>query len=445
MSAETKRCMQGKNSTAGTFLKALPRLYDLDKSRRDRSKEALSVSRNQSKSIDLQRSKSKDSIKRKSLYSILKSSKQPSNNDPNNQNMDYFKDMFSPINRVGYNSGRDFALSPQAVLASSLTSFGSPVYSGRHADQHFFPRNFSMQDETISPRTQFTIAQTKRGLSQSKGSPISIYKKLTSFNATPANKQLVQNNTEPKLAKSEIILDQKQASSASQEPSSHRYQSPEQPRRGLTNTGRESVPVLPNMLFFKSAERPVSVASSNNINIRDYNSTTKEKTNKLFESTYQPFDMRSMEAFWEQILQDDVQSRGRKPDDRHLYHSQYTNNEDYQSKFDITERNKLWLDKKNKKIDDQRRLKEQEELKACTFKPHLYAQEKNSQKQNNQQLYQNFLHRVVQSSNNQKNPRSSGSNDSPSNLGVPRSVKHSQEDIDLQKKLYDYILEAKYQ
>jgi len=416
----------------------------LDKSRRDKSKEALSASRNQSKSIELQRSKSKDSIKRKSLYSLLKTSKQPSNNDPNNQHSDYFKDMFSPINKVGYNSGRDFALSPHAVLASSsLTSFGSPVYSGRHADhQHFFPRNFSMFDETISPRTQLAIAQNKRGLSQSKGSPISIYKKLTSFNPTPSN------NNEQKLVKSELNLEQKQASQASQEPaSSQRYQSPDQPKRGFNNNaGRESVPVLPNMLFFKSAERPVSVASSNNINIRDYNSTTKEKTNKLFESTHQPFDMRSMEAFWEQILQDDVQTRGRKPDDGRLYHSQFTNNEDYQSRFDITERNKLWLDKKNKKIDDQRRQKEQEELKACTFKPHLYAQEKNSQKQNNQQLYQNFLHRVAQSSNNnQKNPRSSGSNDSPSNLGVPRSVKNSQEDVDLQRKLYDYILEAKYQ
>ena len=334
-----------------------------------------------------------------------------------------------------------------------------------------FQRNFSMYesiDNRISPRTQLSIAQ-KRGLSQSKGSPISIYRKLTSFNPTPSNKQMGQNNA----VGSEGNLDQnrKQASSTtSQEPSSHRYQSPDPPRKGFGNgQGQsESVPVLPNMLFFKSAERPVSVAS-NTVNPRDYSSTSKERTNKLFESSYQPFDLRSMEAFWEKILHDDLESRGRRTEDRN--HQNLQLNEDYQRsqyQFDFNERNKLWLDKKNKKLDDQRKVKQQEELKACTFKPHLSAQEKYSQKNNNQQLYQNFLQRVAQSSNTTYDPYTNkvarnvqsaqktndldplhvfrlGSNESPKNFGVPRSVKHSQEDIELQQKLYDYILEAKYQ
>jgi len=457
---------KGKNVNRGQDVHS--RLYDLDKSRRDRSREALSVSRNQSKSIELQRSKSKDSIKRKSLYSLLRTSKQPSNNNDNN--LDYFKDMFSPINKVGINTGRDFAISPQAILASSLTSFGSPVYSNRNADHNHFQRNFSMYesiDSRTSPRTQLSIAQNKRGLSQSRGSPISIYRKLTSFNPTPSNKQLAQNHA----VGSEGNLEQnnKQVSSTSQEPSSHRYQSPDPAKRGFGNgqNQSESVPVLPNMLFFKSAERPVSVAS-NTVNPRDYSSTSKERSNRMFESTHQPFDMRSMEAFWEKILQDDVESRGRK--DNHSL--QY--NEDYecsQYKFDFNERNKLWLDQKNKKLSDQRKRKEQEELKACTFKPHLSTQEKYSQKSNNQQLYQNFLQRVAQSSNATYDPYTnkvsgltrsvqstqkigeldplhvlrSGSNESPKNFGVPRSVKHSQEDIEIQQKLYDYILEAKYQ
>ena len=375
------------------------------------------------------------------------------------RNTDLFyspRDIFSPvssIHKTNRNFSKDNVISPQAIIVSpSLTSFGSPLHSGRNnTEAQNKSRNIWLQNPNekngiiLSPRSQTSPINNKRG-GQNKAGPISIYKRLTPFLNKPEDKQ--------NLGLSQPELDQRKGSFASNNQHNARALSPEQPKR--MSSKNESAPVLPNMLFFKSAERPVSSTPTNIV------PKEKDFQNRLFES-HHPSDMRSMEAFWERILQDDLENRGRRTNgyrDNRDY-----NEEDYQSpqKFDFNERNMIWLNKKNKKLNDQRKLKEEKEMDGCTFKPQLYSQDKLNQR-NSHQLYQNFLQRMVLSSNNSPNMMTdlnnrknfnsgaqtigdfevlnmmnSGYSESPKTLGTS---KYS-EDNELQKKLYNYILNSK--
>jgi len=387
-------------------------------------------------------------MKRKSLYSLLRTS-----NTQELHNADLFyspRDIFSPVSSIQKttrNFSKDQVISPQAIMASpSLTSFGSPLHSVRNGE---LPqnRNIWLQNQNeknsliMTPRTQTSPVNDKRGQSQNKANPISIYKRLTPFSG---NKQDGKN-----FALSQPELDQRKGSFASNGQHNARVQSPEQMKKG--NNKIESTPVLPNMMFFKSAERPISSTPTT------MSAKEKDLPHRLVES-YHPYDMKSMEAFWERILQDDLENRGRRMNG--FNENRNYNDEDYHSsqKFDFNERNMIWLSKKNKKIDDQRKLKEEKELNGCTFKPQLYSQDKLNQK-NSQQLYQNFLHRMALSSsnspsilsdpnlNNRKNFNSgdfdvlnminSGYSESPKTLG------NYPEENELQKKLYNYILNSK--
>jgi len=198
------------------------------------------------------------------------------------------------------------------------------------------------------------------------------------------------------------------------------------------------------MFFFKNT-------TPTTMNAKDPNTVNKELQRRAFGSPARdPVDMRSMEAFWDKILQDDVEGRGRKAN-FFVDHINYDEPHDvYQNRFDINERNKIWMDKKNMKLDNQRRQKEKKELNECTFKPHFYTHDKQMSK-NNQQLYQNFLQRMAQQS---KSPYvsmpvdldvlnllpSNPTDESP--LEFSRNPKYA-EDHEIQKRLYSYILNTK--
>lgn len=308
----------------------------------------------------------------------------------------------------------------------------------------------------------------RRVVDNSKAVPVSIYRRLTPFT------KIISGPQDGNLNQGQSF----KASSETQIPHSMRNQVSNNTTNTFNteqdnNTQRqkqspgpaqtERTPVLSNMMYFKNQERPQSLTPQNP---RPNHQPQKSKQDKPVNVKKDPVDMRNMEAFWEQILQDDQEGRGRKHNNQFEDHEY---NDDYhtsQYRLDFNERNKLWMDKKNKKIDNQRKQKQQQELQNCTFKPQLHSQDRGNRNYQ-QMLYNNFLHRMEQQSSHvpvesygnspsrifKKNGFSPvqtmgdldlfgfiSSDSSPNEFG--KNSRYN-EDNELQKKLYNYILDAK--
>lgn len=423
---------------------------------------------------ELKSQRSKSETKVKYVSSALQSPGR------NYNNLDFF---FSPTQKLSNKQPHQNYVSPRSVT-SPMNSVFSPIYRNNNETVKF--KNSSIQqsiDKSRDDQLQLSVGQMtgsptgqRRVVDNSKAMPISIYRRLTPFNKMTSAPQegpgQLQTSSETQIPYSmrNQVSNTNNTSNTEQDTQRNKL-SPGPPQT-------ERAPVLSNMMYFGNTGRPQSLTPQNPKEHRHHHQQQQQQQKERHEKPQNnhnnqnnqrrdQVDIRGMEAFWEQILQDDQDGRGRKNNSQMFEDHEY--NDDYHTskyRLDFDERNKLWMDKKNKKIESQRKQKQQKELQNCTFKPQLYSQQDKSNKNHQQMLYNNFLHRMeIQSSHV---PVESYGN-SPSRIfkhgfspmhtmgdldlfGIISSDSSPKEfgkngrymeDNELQKRLYNYILDAK--
>jgi len=143
--------------------------------------------------------------------------------------------------------------------------------------------------------------------------------------------------------------------------------------------------VLPNMMFFKEPERSVSRGHTDTQRMassRPQSRPTGTQTPNLQPRYDVPVNLQNMEAFWDELLRVDYEQQGKQPQ------------QDFFN-LDISERNKLWVEMKNRKIDMQKKQQESKELSECTFKPFFYSKAKEEFQKQQEVMYQNFMNRMA--------------------------------------------------
>jgi len=204
--------------------------------------------------------------------------------------------------------------------------------------------------------------------------------------------------------------------------------------------------------------------SKDNINkdLTPISPTRKRVTTKPNEKSDEPINLQTMEAYWDQILQDDYDNQN----------SKYSRDQGRQG-VDINERNKAWIEAKNKKLDETKKRMEDQELKECTFKPFFYSKLKEEFQKQHEVMYQNFLDRMSYKVSPQgKSPKNSQNNlngqlnytavtspmrgsqgfeggfkgnsymqDSSKNFYSPKNPRYLN-DVGMQSKLINYILDT---
>ena len=435
------------------------------------------MTKSQNISLDMKRSRSRDTLlRKKSLYSVLGSPPQKATN------VNFFfspKDLLSPI-EVQYKPNKtinkDLQLSSHTTTSvmSPTSTFHSPFQSIKNSDTGRKPKQAQVHEQrnrelVFENDYPLTSARENRRTEVAKATPMNIYKKLTP-NTNTSNSQQINgriNRAQPQGQVPDQSKKDDQIKSQVQNgiQNSNYDQSLALRKKVLSCTAQtESTPVLQTMLQLKQADRPASLMA--NYSATDREAAIKEMiANRPNDFLKEATDLRHMEAFWDQILQDDFENRGRKEyKEANKSHSQreLSGNSLYGSRIDFNERSKQWMDRKNQKIVSQRKQKEEQEVEGCTFKPLLYSQAKSPK--SNELLYQNFLQRMSGKNNNSINATSdsyinypkkniysagptitdlkSSHNESLGNHSAIRNGQAPSENSELQKKLYHYILDA---
>lgn len=432
------------------------RLYDVDKHRRDKSREALLKNQSQIQNQTLDsihtRNRSKSEGKRKTVLSAFMSPQRG-----NTQNFDFHfsaSEVMSPIavnQTVDTQLLRD-TLSLQQTAVTSPTGGMSPLYSVKNANNAkamLIQQSLNKSSEEIFSLQTSPVNHRKAAERPRTGGMSSIYKRLTPApkNNTATARSFQQGTSHSRQQKSFTNLGESnsQLQFLNQE-QPEKVEKVEKVKRSGGMSPSESTPVLPNMIFFKNSGDRQGALTPTQVNRKIQH---RKNPSKGYEKK-DTFDIKSMEMFWEKILQDDSEGRGKKYDDH-----------DGQAKFSVADRNKMWVEKKNKKLEDQRKQKEEKELENCTFKPQLQYQD---QPNKNMQMYFNFLERIAQT----KTTPSTSTTASPlyppqsyqalKNSGLTIQTGSNQEmgshsdshenegnarytvDANVQKKIYNYIL-----
>jgi hypothetical protein len=391
---------KGKNLDRPTNVYS--RLYDLDKSRRDKSREERSF-------VEHKRSVSIGKIRATSPPAHLNPVGRKNTTKSEKPLMIQTDFNFHPVSsmqnlaRHTYDNGRSY-LTPSAASSSSKR-FASP----RSPDQR--PNGAPANQLNITGNTEtktsekFAPCQEK---SNEQKKPVNIYKSLLQV--------CRDNQTQGKTA------------------------TPSQTYANNRSTSKDSI------------HKDISPISPGK----------KRATAKNNERPDETVAMQSMEAYWDQILQDDIEQQN----------SKYSRDQGRQG-IDINERNKIWAETKNKKLDEKKKVIKDQELKECTFKPFFYTKLKEEFQKQHEVMYQNFLDRVSHKVSPQgKSPTSSQNNldrqinfttatsplrssqgfeggfkansnmqNSSKNFGSPQNPRYLN-DVGMQSRLINYILDT---
>lgn len=196
--------------------------------------------------------------------------------------------------------------------------------------------------------------------------------------------------------------------------------------------------ILSNMLFFKQQNAETkrdTVNKQTEMTRADSRDSHAPKGKKLDNNT---LNIKNYEAFWEQLLRDD-QRESTPTSELNL------NN--------IGDRQKLWMEMKNKKVDEQKKYLKNKEMSECTFQPVLFSKLSQEFQKNHESLYQKFLDRMTSGSHVTKSaPQTkddyklnfqpqSPKMFSPTNV-KNLTTKNSDYSADMQSRLYNYILDS---
>ena len=151
-----------------------------------------------------------------------------------------------------------------------------------------------------------------------------------------------------------------------------------------------------------------------------------------------PLDIKNYEAFWEAILDDDNIDK---------------NTSKISQQKSMGDRNKTWLEKKNDKINQQKRLKKNKEMAECSFKPVFMTKTSQGQAKNSEKMYSKFLNRISETQNpvnidinyiNTISSRSSaGIFEGRESLKINGATNRTkEEELKIKKKIYNYILDS---
>ena len=382
------------------------------------------------------------------------------------QNTDF---CFSPreiISPIAVNQTTDTqllsTLSLQQTAVTSPTGGMSPLHSVKSANnpKMLIQDSLNKTSEEIfsslqpSPVNKRKVAERPR----TGTGGISIYKRLTPAPKNTAVARSFQQSTSHNKQQKSI----NNLGESNNQPQLLNQEQNEKVKRSGGMSPSESTPVLPNMIFFKNSGDRQGASTPTQVNRKIQQ---RKNPSKGFEKK-ETFDIKSMELFWEKILQDDSEGRGKRGVEigGRRYEALVDNDghQALQAKVNVADRGKMWVEKKNRKLEDQRKQKEEKELENCTFKPHLQYQD---QPNKNMQLYFNFLERIAQA----KTPSSSsvasplyhaqshqalrngltiqtgsnldmGNGSTPSDSHENESIPRYTVDPNLQKKIYNYIL-----
>ena len=155
--------------------------------------------------------------------------------------------------------------------------------------------------------------------------------------------------------------------------------------------------------------------------------------------TNENLDIKSYEAFWDAILDDDNTNKSISK---------------ISQQKSISERNNTWLDKKNDKINQQKQIRQNKIMAECSFKPFLMTKNLQDQMKNTDKMHSKYEnHTKEQSVNDHMNyvnlisernyagnfERRHSMKAFKGNGGINRS---KEEEFEIQKKLYSYILDT---